>query len=193
MIERPTRHRENTSVQLTFRDATADDATEILQLVRGAYRGEDSRAGWTTEADLLADERIDLEQVAEKITTAGSLVLTAQGETGATIACCELVHRDAQLAYFGMFAVRPDLQAAGVGRQVLAEAERQATQRWHCLRMEMTVIAQRDELIAWYARRGYRQTDERRPFPYDQLVNGPALRDDLYFAVLVKDLAPRST
>ena len=87
-----------------------------------------------------------------------------------------------------MFAVWPQLQAGGVGRRVLAEAERLARDDWGCDTMEMTVIGQRDELIAWYGRRGYAMTQERRPFPYHDLVNGAALRDDLYFAVLEKPL-----
>jgi ribosomal protein S18 acetylase RimI-like enzyme len=176
-------------MHLAFRDAVADDGPTLLTLVRRAYRGDESRGGWTTEADLLADERIDLPQLLTKITAPDSMVLVAEDKaTGEAVACCELARREGGLAYFGMFAVRPDLQAAGIGRRMLAEAERIAGERWQCSRMEMTVIGQRPELIAWYERRGYTCTAERRPFPYEQLINGVALRDDLYFSVLVKDL-----
>jgi ribosomal protein S18 acetylase RimI-like enzyme len=96
------------------------------------------------------------------------------------------------LSYFGLFAVEPSLQAAGIGRQVLTEAERIARQRWSCTTMEMTVIGQRTELIAWYERRGYALTGERRAFPYAELGPGGALRDDLYFSVLRKDLRAAS-
>ncbi|WP_304044565.1 GNAT family N-acetyltransferase [Jatrophihabitans endophyticus] len=168
--------------------AGVQDAAEIAALVKLAYRGDDSRTGWTTEADLLADDRIDAAGVREKIETPDSEVLTVRDDSGRLVACCELVSRGDGLAYFGMFAVRPDLQSGGMGRRILAAAERLAVHRWSATRMEMTVIGQRSELIAWYERRGYRLTGERRPFHYDQLVNGPALRDDLYFAVLTKDL-----
>jgi hypothetical protein len=72
---------------------------------------------------------------------------------------------------------------------VLAHAERYAAGQWRVATMEMQVVGQRSELVAWYVRRGYTLTDERRPFPFDALVNGVALRDDLYFAVLTKTLA----
>lgn len=159
----------------------------MTALVRQAYRGEDSRAGWTTEALLLDDERIEEAEVLTKISRPDGLVLLAfDGDD--LVACCELLHKSEDLGYFGMFAVRPALQAAGVGRRMLAEAEAFARDRWLVTTMEMTVIGQRTELIDWYIRRGYVLTEETRPFPYDQLVRGSALRDDLYFAVLAKAL-----
>jgi GNAT superfamily N-acetyltransferase len=171
---------------LSYRVATADDAADVLALVRRAYRGESSRAGWTTEADLLDDERIDLPGVANKINRRDGLVLLADDGAGALVACCELALARAGVGYFGMFAVEPTRQAGGLGRAVLAEAERRARDDLGAARMELAVIAARTDLIAWYERRGYRATGETRPFPYDELVGGPALRDDLYFVVLEK-------
>ncbi|RSM09817.1 hypothetical protein CEP52_003919 [Fusarium oligoseptatum] len=153
-------------MSLTFRPATPADIPPVLSLVRSAYRGPSSRAGWTTEADLVADERISPDLVA----------------------CCEVGRRDGDHAYFGLFAVSPELQAAGIGRQVLQRAEEHAKKEWGSRIMNMWVIWKREELIAWYVRRGYRITGEKAPFPYDQLVNGSALRDDLYFEVLEKEL-----
>src|SRR5690554_4527320 len=46
---------------LQFRDARVADIPAIVGLVTRAYRGEASRAGWTTEADLLEGQRIDPE------------------------------------------------------------------------------------------------------------------------------------
>lgn len=172
---------------LAFRQADIEDAPALLALVRRAYRGEASRAGWTTEADLLADGRIELPELQRKISGPGSLVLAVERHA-TLVACCELANRGDGLSYFGLFAVEPSLQAGGIGRQVLAEAERIARQRWSCTTMEMTVIGQRSELIAWYERRGYALTGERRAFPYAELGPGGALRDDLYFSVLRKEL-----
>ena len=174
-------------MELAFRPAEQVDAPALLSLVRRAYRGEESRAGWTTEADLLADGRIELPELLGKITGPDSLVLVVE-RAGDLVACCELAHRGDGLAYFGLFAVQPALQAAGIGRQVLNEAERLARERWSSVTMEMQVIGQRDELISWYERRGYTLTGDRRPFPLDELQPGEALRDDLYFAVLRKPL-----
>jgi ribosomal protein S18 acetylase RimI-like enzyme len=174
-------------MELAFRSAGEADAPAVLALVRRAYRGEESRAGWTTEADLLADGRIELPELLDKITGPDSLVLVVETDNK-LIACCELAHRGGGLAYFGLFAVEPTLQAAGIGRQVLAEAERIARERWSSTTMEMTVIGQRTELISWYERRGYTLTGEHRPFPLDELQAEQLLRDDLYFAVLRKHL-----
>lgn len=172
--------------ELTVRPATEAEANDVLALVRRAYRGEESRTGWTTEADLLDDERIELVEVQHKISRPDGVVLL--GFAGAElIACCELLDKGDGLAYFGMFAVRPDRQAGGIGRQLLAAAEAHA-RSWGAGTIEMTVIGQRRELIEWYQRRGYRATGETREFPYASLVNGTALRDDLYFAVLAKQL-----
>lgn len=174
-----------------FRIAREDDAPVVTALVRRAYRGPESRAGWTTEADLLDDERIDTDQVIGKITGPDSLVLLAEDAGGAVIGCCELARREGDVAYFGLFAVQPARQGAGIGRAVLDHAADLARQRWGATRMEMTVIAQRGDLIAWYERRGFHRTGQHRPFPYGELVNGTALRDDLYFVVLAKDIVER--
>jgi ribosomal protein S18 acetylase RimI-like enzyme len=87
-----------------------------------------------------------------------------------------------------MFAVRPDQQGGGVGRALLAEAERIAREGWHCREMRMTVISIRDALIAWYERRGYRRTGQYKPFPYGDARFGIPKRDDLRFELLVKPL-----
>ena len=51
----------------------------------------------------------------------------------------------------------------------------------------MQVFWQRDSLIAWYERMGYRRTGETRPFPMDDPRLGLPLRDDLWFEVLARD------
>lgn len=173
--------------QLMIRVAEPDEAPQVTALVRQAYRGEESRNGWTTEADLLDDQRITEDEVRFKISRPDGAVLLAFDGSD-LVACCELVNQGEQHGYFGMFAVRPALQAVGLGRRMLAEAEAYAAATWNIRTMEMTVIGQRTELIEWYVRRGYRVTGETRPFPYHQLVEGTALRDDLYFAVLAKTL-----
>jgi ribosomal protein S18 acetylase RimI-like enzyme len=177
-------------IDLTFRPAVGDDAPAITELVRTAYRGDDSRAGWTTEADLLTGGRVELDQVVDKIDGPDRAVLLAAAPHDGLIGCCEVTYHGDGVAYFGMFAVRPTAQAGGLGRRLLAEAERYAARRWGATVMEMTVIGQRTELLDWYVRRGYTRTAETRPFPYDDRRNGVPLRDDLYFAVLTKDLPP---
>ncbi|MFC8920583.1 GNAT family N-acetyltransferase [Streptomyces sp. NPDC057116] len=173
--------------ELTYRDATEADVPALVALVESAYRGDSSRAGWTTEADILQGQRTDPDGVRDVITGPGSRLLVVE-RAGEPIACCQLEHRG-DAAYFGMFAVRPGLQGGGVGRRVLAEAERLAVAAWGVREMHMTVISVRDELIAWYERRGYRRTGRTTPFPYGDERFGLPQRDDLEFELLVKNLA----
>ncbi|GGS50792.1 GNAT family N-acetyltransferase [Streptomyces griseoviridis] len=174
------------STDLVFRDATAADVDALVELVESAYRGDSSRAGWTTEADLLEGQRTDPEGVRAVIEAPGSRLLTAERD-GRPVACCQLERRDGH-AYFGMFAVRPGLQGAGLGKAVIAEAERQARTVWGAREMHMTVITAREDLIAWYERRGYRRTGRTSPFPYGDERFGVPLRPDLAFELLVKEL-----
>ena len=173
-----------------FRAATTGDIEAIVALVTSAYRGDASRAGWTTEADLLDGARIDPEVLRADILRDRSIVLlaTAPGAAPGDLLACAHVAVDEGAGYFGMFAVRPGLQGGGIGRAVLAECERIARDQWGMATMRMTVLEQRGELIAWYGRRGYRRTGETRPFPYGDERFGIPLRDDLRFEVLEKPL-----
>ncbi len=172
---------------LEIRPARPADVDALTSLIRSAYRGRDSRDGWTSEADFVEGERISPDQVLAMISDAGSLLLTGE-QAARIVACCQLRNEGAGLAYFGTFAVSPSAQGGGLGRQLMAEAERRAVAAFAARRLEMTVLAQQDKLIAYYERRGFRRTGETRPFPADPRYARP-LRDDLYFVVLVKDLS----
>jgi N-acetylglutamate synthase-like GNAT family acetyltransferase len=176
-----------TPVPYQFRTAAEADIPAIVALVESAYRGESGRRGWTTESDLLDGQRTDAADVADAIARPDSRVLLLERD-GRLLACCHL-ERKGEAAYFGMFAVDPAQQTGGLGKRLLGEAERQASQDWGCRLMEMTVIVQRQELIAWYERRGYHRTGNYKPFPYGQERFGIPRRDDLRFEVLVKELA----
>ncbi len=174
-------------VRCAFRAASLDDRDAIVALVESAYRGESSKQGWTTEADMLDGRRTDAAGVAELIAKPGSVILLAES-AGELLACAHVEKLDAA-GYFGMFSVRPSQQGGGIGRAMLAEAERIARDEWHRAEMQMTVISIRDELIAWYERRGYRRTGVYKPFPYGDERFGIPKRDDLRFEMLVKSLA----
>jgi len=171
---------------VTLRPATTADAPAVVALVNSAYRGESSRAGWTTEADLLDGQRVDLEGLVTLITTPDHVVLLSEDHDG-PVGCVHLQGRT-DICRLGMLTIRPTAQRGGLGRKLLRAAERWAVAQWASRSIEMTVIAQREPLIAWYERRGYRRTGERRPFPYGNPRFGVPRRDDLVFDVLRKAL-----
>jgi len=196
---------------LHFRSARPEDADAIVALVESAYRGDSSRVGWTTEADLLDGQRTDREDVAQAMATPGARIILAYSETegegameaetnapaGAgpspldrSLVGTVLVQRDSVgTAHIGMFAIRPSLQARGLGRALLDEAERVARQGLGAVRAEMTVIEQRLDILAWYRRRGYLATGATEPFPYGNPRFGLPRRPDLRFVVLAKPLS----
>ena len=176
----------STPSSLLYRAANAADVPAIVALVESAYRGESGLRGWTTETHLLDGQRTDAESVSELIARADSLVLLAERD-GVLLACCH-IERQHGNGYFGMFAVDPERQMGGLGRALLAEAERVARESWQVPAMRMTVIEQRADLIAWYERRGYALTGETGAFPYGQPRFGIPRRDDLRFVYLSKSL-----
>lgn len=171
---------------VTVRAAEQADVAAIVALVESAYRGDSSRAGWTTEADLLDGQRTDPEAVAAHVADPASVVLLAERD-GELLACCHLERHD-DYAYFGMFAVRPTAQGGGLGKTVIAAAEHFAADEWGVPELHMTVISVREELIAWYERRGYTRTGQTSPFPYGDERFGLPKRADLEFELLLKKL-----
>src|SRR5699024_4711280 len=115
-------------VALHFRAAKAADLDGLLALVQSAYRGESSRAGWTTEADLLDGQRTDVADLQACLARADSMLLVAERpgdvdtDPAGIVACAYIAPDDdnpSEAAQFGMFAVRPQLQGSGVGKDVM--------------------------------------------------------------------------
>ncbi|MFZ6862008.1 GNAT family N-acetyltransferase [Undibacterium sp. Ji67W] len=170
---------------LSFRPASNEDAELIAQLVNSAYRGDTSRQGWTTEADLLEGSRIFAPEVLELIAAKDSVILLCMHEQ--EIIGCVHLQKSGDAAYLGMFVVRPILQGNGIGKHFMQTAERYAHKRWGINKIWMTVISVREELIAYYQRRGYVRTGRFKPFPKD---NGKEqmLVDNLQFEEMEKIL-----
>lgn len=174
------------TLSIAFRTARENDLDPVRALVESAYRGDSSRKGWTTEAELLGGQRIDREILRELLRRSDARVVLAESGQD-LLACCEL-QLQGEAAYFGMFSVRPEQQGNGIGHRLLAEAERIAGEEWGCREMRMTVIDVREELLAWYLRRGYQRTGEYKPFPYGDERFGIPKLPDLRFELLRKPL-----
>lgn len=157
----------------------------MVQLVNSAYRGEGSKKGWTTEADLLGGVRTDEEAMKEMVTRPDAVVLKDVDEAGAIIGCVYLKNQQKNL-YLGMLTVQPDIQAQGIGKKLL-EASEDHAKELALPAIMMTVISARHELIAWYERRGYQLTGERKAFPSSDPRFGLP-KQDLEFVVLQKKI-----
>lgn len=145
--------------------ATIADAAELSILVNSAYRGETSKKGWTTEADLLEGTRTTEEELKTIITSSNHYIL--KFTQNKKIIGSVLLIAKKEVLYLGMLTVSPELQNGGIGKQLLQAAE-QLAQQLELSRIQMTVIGIRKELLAWYIRNGYEDTGLREPFPFGE-------------------------
>ena len=153
------------SDKLTIRPATPADLPALHRVIERAYRGDAARGGWTHEADLITEgSRTELATLEAILADPAQRLLVALDDNG-PIGCVQVTDRGDRLAYLGLLAAAEDC-----ARDVFGTA-----------RMEMTVIDSRVELIAYYARRGYASSGEKRDFVIP-------LDPPLFMDVLVKNL-----
>ena len=167
-----------------FRYATPGDVGAVAALIERAYRGPDAAKGWTHEADLLTGPRTAESEIADLIADAESRFVLA--ELDGALRGCALIQKDGEDGYFGMFSVDPATQTVGLGKMLLAACEKAVVAEWRSRALAMVVINLREDLIAWYERRGYTRTGKREPFPFDQAPG--ALRNDFDLIELKKPL-----
>lgn len=167
--------------------ATSDDVPALLQLINSAFRGETSKKGWTTEADLLVgDARTDAATLIEILTNPDSVLLKCCDEAGLILGCVHL-RRSSRGLYLGMLTVSPEQQGAGIGKRLLQAAEDHAIQI-QCPAIYMTVFSVRTELVDWYLRHGYVLTGETQAFEPDPRFGKPV--QPLEFVILEKKIIP---
>ena len=165
--------------------ADEKDAASLVALMDSAYRGENSKLGWTSEADLfIGNKRTDETTVANLIKRPGSVFLKYLNEKG-NLEGCVLLHKKDNRIYLGMFSVSPLAQGKGIGKKLLAAAGDYARDH-NCTSIYMTVITVREELIEWYERNGYQKTGKVLPFPVDERYGIP--KQPLEMLVLEKNL-----
>jgi predicted N-acetyltransferase YhbS len=170
------------SVTERIEQASSQDVDKLEVLINSAYRGESSKKGWTTEADLLGGIRIDKKALEELILVDNSVILKFT-EGSDLLGCVNLVSKEKAI-YLGMLTVSPTEQQKGIGKKLITASENYARDA-DFEEIEMTVISKRPELIAYYERRGYQRTGEKRPFPMNDPRFGEP-KTDLEFIVLRK-------
>ncbi len=167
---------------LKFREATEDDAQAVLNIVNLAYRTE---GGWTTESHLVVGDRLIREDYLLALKAPDTRIyLAVDGDT--IVGCIELKVVNGH-AHLGMLSVLPDRQNQGIASQLLAYAEEQAKQVFSANVAEMLVLDVRQELLAFYYRKGYERADEYVPFPTDLNVGKP-IDQNLMFEKVIKSL-----
>jgi len=166
--------------EIVIRRGDRADLPSLYPVIERAYRGDSARLGWTHEADLLDGDRTSL-TILEAVVDDPDQRLLIAWRDGTPLGCVTIMDRGDGLAYLGQLCVEPVLQAGGLGKRLIAAAEDTAIAEFDAERVEMTVIEGRAELIAFYARRGYAATGERRDFPI-------ALDPPLFMVVLERPL-----
>jgi predicted N-acetyltransferase YhbS len=169
-----------------LRSADEADYPEIIALTNRAFRDTRAQGSWNVE-DMIEGERINESLLRDDLATPGAHLLIWRDAAGEHLGHVRLDAGADGVWFLGILTVRPDRQASGLGRALLAASEDWARAKG-ARRIRMTVVHQRDTLIAWYIRRGYALTGETKPFPYDDPRFGRPTRPDLYFDVLEKDL-----
>jgi GNAT superfamily N-acetyltransferase len=177
-------------IQPRFRHATQADTPALVALIECAYRGPKTAGSWVSEAHLLKGPRTSNEEISGLIARSDSILLIAEVD-GRLAGCCLLQGRPAEkgganAAYFGMFAIDPARHGGGLGKAMMAEAERRIGQLWNANVMVMTVINLRTVLIKYYERRGYQLTGAAIPFPFSA-TSGETTRD-FHLVEMRKDL-----
>jgi ribosomal protein S18 acetylase RimI-like enzyme len=164
--------------------ANENDIPQLLQVINAAYRGNESRKGWTTEANLIDGEiRTDKQVLQTLIRKRGSVILKFIQENE-IVGCVHLENQNGKL-HLGMLSVSPSMQGKNIGKTLLRAAEEYAAAN-NVGRIVMHVINLRHELIDWYERHGYKKTGETKPFPLDHKFGIP--RQSLEFIVLEKKI-----
>lgn len=152
--------------EFIIRPAQGHEADAISALVNRAYRGDSSRTGWTTEADLLDGKRTTTDDVLALLNRQDVVMLTGWVDKTLMVTLCAEWHAEAQVTHLGMIAVEPTAQNRGYGKQMILAAEQLAVARWGTRASQMAVVSVRQTLIAFYQRLGYEATGELKPFPH---------------------------
>jgi ribosomal protein S18 acetylase RimI-like enzyme len=165
--------------------ATSEDVSSLNLLINSAYRGESSKKGWTTEANLLEGKRTTEAELIEIIQDKKNTILKYSENN--QILGCVLLKRKKDELYLGMLTVSPELQNSGIGKKLMQQAEVFAAEL-SLSKIVMTVISVREELISWYKRNGYVDTGAREPFPVSDVFSQTS-NEPLEFMVLEKRIS----
>lgn len=168
--------------------ARPEQARAIANLVNAAYRPGSGTAGWTHESTLVSGARTEAGPVRDAMRQPGTVILVAC--VGPEVQACVQLEREGEICHLGMLAVDPARQGSGLGKALMAHAERHALEQMGCATIGITVLSQRPELLSFYVRRGFRPTGTVMPYPCDAGVGMPVV-EGLSVETLEKSLLGR--
>lgn len=172
---------------IRFQTATINESEKLSELVNSAYRGDYSKQGWTTEADLLDGQRTDAPSLNALIETPlNQFELAFEGKSLKLLGSVHLVQELPDTLYFGMLTVEPSLQGQGFGKILLKHAE-DVARGYGFKKLRCTVIPTRKELIDFYKRRGFKETGKFEEFPVDEKFGIPKV-EGLKLQEFIKEL-----
>jgi GNAT superfamily N-acetyltransferase len=125
-------------------------------------------AAFAMERDFVDRDRTSPAEIAHYVAIGTFLVV--EGDGGTLASCMYLEQRDDRL-YLGMLAVSPQQQGRGLGRQMMAAAERQAISLG-CGAIDIRIVDRRTELPPFYRSLGF-VDNGTEPFE-DPLLTKPA-------------------
>lgn len=172
-------------MSLNLVPAVASDVLDIVRLVQSVYRGDSSLKGWTSEAHFLDGQRVDVVMAQEMIHKMDSTIFLYR--QGSKLLACVHLEKVGSKAHLGMLSVSTEFQGQNIGQQIITFCELFASTQWGALELQIEVLQQRQELIAWYERRGFYKTGKTLPFPQNPQFGIPKVKD-LYFLEMIKEL-----
>jgi ribosomal protein S18 acetylase RimI-like enzyme len=134
---------------LSFREATAGDVPEMIEVVNAAFE---------EEAFFVDRPRTHAAQLEEQFRS-GHFLLAHEGSQ---LMASVYYEAHGERGYIGMLAVRPGHQRSGLGRAMTQAAER-ILRGLGCAVAELTVVSVRTELPPIYRKLGYREAGVEEP------------------------------
>jgi len=150
-------------LNLEFKELQKEDIKEVIVLINQAYRAEKKDNAWTTESHLLSGIRVNenmMKEILEEKDTKTYIAKIDNKIVGTIQAKLE-----GESIHIGLFAVDTKSQASGIGKKLLEFAENSSSKLWEKSTFIMEVISTRTELMQYYIRRGYLNTNSFIEFP----------------------------
>lgn len=151
---------------ISTRTAGADDVPRIVALLNAAF---------AMERAFIDRDRTSAEEIAHYLGTGTFFVVDG---VGGALASCMYLEQRGDRVYLGMLAVNPTEQGRGLGRQMMAAAERHAASLG-CHAIDIRIVDRRTELPPFYRPLGF---VDRGTEPFED----PLLTKPCHFILMTK-------